>query len=178
MTVNRKRQIIRNIIILGVLFIIFVKSRGLYFNPINAYRTSEKSFHYGPSEIIHIEDYSGGKYIVGKYDKWYSCQDIKKRLGFLWSMGHLMGLKENDLSKGVSFTWAGSDHKYLLHGVVNDVRIKRIEITLDKGDKLSQEDFYEDMFLFAWEYLDLANGFRELKGYDGEGRLIFEETYP
>lgn len=93
-------------------------------------------------------------------------------------MGNPMGLKENDLSKGVSFTWVGSDHKYLLHGVINDNRVKKIEITLDKGHKLSQEDFYEDMFLFDWESDDLVNGFRELKGYDGEGRLIFQETYP
>ena len=79
---SRKKKILRNLIILVILFFIFLKSTGLYLSPISAHKSSERSIHYGPSEIVHIEDFSRGKYILCKYNGWVSCNTVEKKLFF------------------------------------------------------------------------------------------------
>ena len=80
---DRFKKAIRNIIILIILCLLFFKSSELYLTPISAHEHSERSIHYGPSEVIHIEDWDGGKYILCKYDKWVSCNTVNRALLFL-----------------------------------------------------------------------------------------------
>ena len=84
---SRNKKIIRNIVVLGILFFVFLKATGLYLIPLSAHENSERSIHYGPSEVVHIEDFDEGKYILCKYDKWISCNTVKRELLFFWRFG-------------------------------------------------------------------------------------------
>ena len=83
---TRKKKIIRNLIIIIIIYLLPINNTGLYLDPIKAHKDSERSSHYGPSEIVHIEDFPRGKYILGKYDRWFSCNTINKELGIFWAL--------------------------------------------------------------------------------------------
>lgn len=84
---NRKRKILRNIIFIAI-FICFALLSGMfYLDPVAAYRGAERSVHYGPSEVVHVEDFPGGKYYLGKYDQWISCNIINRSLRVFWTSG-------------------------------------------------------------------------------------------
>lgn len=175
---SRPRKILRNIIILVILSFLFLKSTGLYLTPLGAHRASEKSVHYGPSKVVHVEDFPQGKYILGKYDKWISANTINKRLFFFWSFGNQVIGIENDLDKAVNLDYGLQGENYNYYGIINDERIKKIEILLDNGQVLQETKFYEDMFIF----LDTGpnNKFPyvvSVKAYDLEGNVIFEDEY-
>lgn len=57
--------------------------------------------------------------------------------------------------------------------MVNDPRIKKVEIILRDGRVLTQTEFYGDLFLFTWQtHEDSPNGgLKEVRGY-GEGDSI------
>lgn len=176
---SRPKKILRNIIILVILFFIFLKSSGLYLTPLSAHKASERSIHYGPSKVVHIEDFDKGKYILCKYDRWISCNTVKRSLFFFWSFGSQVIGIENDLSKPLSYTWSGGVREfYKVYGIINDDRIKKIEVTLNNGDILTQDEFYEGMFLVTWKYINTNFiDFAGIRAYDEENNMIFEEMY-
>lgn len=175
---SRGKKVIRNIIILIILFLLFINRSGLYFTPLSAHEHSERSIHYGPSEVVHIEDFKDGKYILGKYDKWVSCNTVNRSLLFFWRFGSQVTGFENDKSKAVDYTWSLSDQYYKLYGIINDDRVKRIEVTLENGEMLTQSEFYDDLFLFTRELDNNQDwNFKNIKGYDSDNNVIFEDGH-
>jgi hypothetical protein len=173
---NRLKRVIRNIIILAVLLFIFIKSFGLYLTPISAHEHSERSIHYGPSEVVHVEDFEKGKYILCKYDRWVSCNTVNRTLFFFWRFGNQATGFENDKSKALGYTWEGSYQYYKLYGIINDSSIKKIEVTLSNGAIFTQTDFYDDMFLLTWKLKDKEDLYsKSIKGYDANNNIIFQE---
>jgi sRNA-binding regulator protein Hfq len=152
---------------------------GLHFTPLAAHESSERSIHYGPSEVIHIEDFKKGKYILGKYDKWVSCDTVNRVWHFFWTAGNQPIGFENDKTKAVSYTWMLSSYNYFkAYGIINDKNVKRIEITLSNGEVLTQTDFYEDLFLLTLESKGKENViFKAIRGYDAEDKLVYEDEY-
>jgi len=173
---NRKKKLIRNIIALIILLIIFVKGSGLYFTPLGAHRDSERTAHYGPSEIVHIEDFRKGKYILCRYDKWFSCNTVNRTLFFFWRFGNQVHGMENDLSEPLSYSWDGEGNFYKAYGIINDKNINKVELILSNGDRLAQEDFYGDMFLIPWQ-ADGPRSFSGIIAYDKNGDIIYERVY-
>ncbi|WP_366923087.1 hypothetical protein MFMK1_003579 [Metallumcola ferriviriculae] len=175
---SRRKKVIRNFIILGILFVIFLNRSGLYLTPLSAHEHSERSIHYGPSEVVHIEDFDGGKYILGKYDKWVSANTVNRTLFFFWRFGSQPIGFENDKSKAVDYTWSSSYENYKLYGIVNDDKVKKVEIILNSGESFAQKDFYDDLFLFTWQSKGNENMyFKSIRGYDSENKVIFEEKH-
>lgn len=175
---SRIRKIIRNIFIIVILSFFIITRLGLHFTPLSAHKSSERSINYGPSEVIHIEDFEKGKYILGKYDKWVSCDTVNRVLLFFWSAGNQPIGFENDKTKKVNYTWSASYNYFHAYGIVNDKNVKKIEITLSNGNVLTQTDFYEDLFLLTCESKEKENMyFKAIRGYDAEGKLVFEEEY-
>lgn len=175
---NRLKKIVRNIIVLTFLIFLLLKLSGLYLSPLSAHEDSERSIHYGPSEVIHVEDFDEGKYILCKYDKWVSCNTVNKKLFFFWSFGNQPIGFENDKTKAVDYTWGMSDKNCKLYGIINNDNVKKIQITLDNDRVFEQTDFYDNLFLFTWksnnnQYSDFIN----IKGYDSDNNIIFEEKY-
>ena len=115
---SKNKKILRNIVLLIIIIFILFPRFGLYLSPLSAHRASEKSIHYGPSEIVHIEDFDRGKYILGKYDKWISCNTVNRSLLFFWTFGDQVTGIENDLTKAVSYTWGMSEDQYKIYGII------------------------------------------------------------
>lgn len=175
---NRKKRILINIIILILLFFVFLRSTGLYLTPLSAHRASERSIHYGPSEIVHVEDFPRGKYILGKYDKYISCNTVNKSLFFLWRIGNQVTGIENDKTKPINFNWSMSKDNYKFYGIINDDRIEKIEVIHNRGEVLTQTQFHDNMFIFTWESEDYKSGYvGKVKAYDNEGNLVFEDKF-
>lgn len=175
---TRPKKIIRNIIMLILLFFIFLRITNLYLTPLSAHRASEKSIHYGPSKVVHVEDFDEGKYILAKYDKWISANTINRSLFFFWRFGNQVTGIENDLNKPVNISQGLSGDNYNYYGIINNEKIKKIEILLDNGEVLSEKRFYDNMFIFVDsgpndKFPYLVN----VKGYDSENKLIYEEEY-
>lgn len=169
---NRKKKVVRNIVILTIIFSITF-TKGLYLSPIAAHKSSERSIHYGPSKIVHVEDFDGGKYILGKYDKWISCNTINRFMFLFWTFGNQATGIDVDETKPLNSTWGYDDKRGKLYGIINDEDIVKIELLLNDGSTLVQTEFYDDdMFLFTWE-----GEFRldSLRAYDSGGSLIFED---
>lgn len=173
---NRVKKIIRNIVVIAILLYVYLGYSGLYLSPLSAHENSERSIHYGPSEIVHIKDFEKGKYILGKYDKWISCNTVNKKLFVLWGFGDQVTGFENDKSKTVDYTWNMSHTYYKLYGIINDDRIKEIEITLVNGERIIQTEFFDDFFLFTWKGKDEKGwDFESIIVYDLNDNVIFSE---
>lgn len=169
---NRKKKVVRNIIILLFLFLLRFVSYNLYLSPIAAHEASEKSIHYGPSEVVYIEDFDGGKFILGKYDKWISLNTVNKSMFMFWTFGSPVNGIEVDKTKPLDYTWAYSRPMFKYFGIINDDNISKIEVTTDNGTVLSQTEFYDDMFLLT---LEAETRFDSIKAYDSQGNILFEE---
>ena len=144
-------------------------------SPLSAHEHSERSIHYGPSEVVHIEDFDGSKYILSKYDKWVSCNSVNKSLLFFWRFGDQLTGFENDRTKAVDYTWGSSYQNYRTYRIINDNRVKSVQITLNNGQVLTQSDFYEHLFLFTWTYENDGDWSQSIRGYDSEDNIVFEE---
>ena len=174
---SRIKKIIRNIFIIVILSFFIITRLGLHFTPLSAHESSERSINYGPSKVIHTEDFKGGKYILGKYDKWVSCDTVNRTLLFFWSAGNQPIGFENNKTKKVCYTWSASYDNFKAYGIINDNNIKKIEVTLSNGDVLTQTDFYEDLFLLTWKSKANEEYFKAIRGYDAKDKLVYEEGY-
>lgn len=126
--------------------------------------------------MIHIEDWDGGKYILCKYDKWISCNTVNRVLLFFWRFGNQPTGFENDKTKALDYTWDASRQYWKLYGIVNNEKIKKVEITLDNGEVLTQTDFYDELFLFTWKSPENGSVHNvNIRGYDVDNNIIFEE---
>lgn len=177
--ISRLKKVIRNIFILTFLSVVLFKQSGLYLTPLAAHKHSERSAHYGPSEVVHIEDFDKGKYILAKYDQWASCSTVHRTPLFLWRIGGLQIGIERDQTKAVNYSWGGgSGQYYYFYGIINDDQVKKIQITLNDGKILTQTNFYEHLFLITAKKNDNKSRiFKSIKGYDSEHNLIFEDEY-
>lgn len=175
---NRIKKVIRNIFIIIILSFFIINRLGLYLTPLSAHENSECSINYGPSKIIHIENFENGKYILGKYDKWVSCDTVNKVWFFFWCAGDQPEGFENDKTKAVSYTCLYSNRISKAYGIINDKNVKKIEITHSNGDILTQTDFYEDLFLFTWKTKGNQNEYiKAIRAYDFKNNIVFEEEY-
>ena len=177
---SRKKKVLRNTIILILLSFILLRSANLYLTPLSAHKAFEKSKHYGPSEVVHIENFNGdkykGKYILSKYDKYISCIRVERKYLLFWRIRNQFppGI-ENYLSQSVFFLGSGSGGHNEIWGIVNDDRIKKIEVINKSGEIFTETKFYDDMFIITWKSENGRLGwYEEIKGYDGEGKLIYE----
>lgn len=175
---SRLKKVMRNIIILVILFFLVHQHIGLYLTPLSAHKSLERRANYGPSEVIHVVNRDEGKYLLCKYDKWVSCNTVNRRLGFFWSPGsHPIGF-ENDKKKVINYSWNSSATHYKFYGVINDNDIKKVEIILNNGEIIEETELYEDLFLFTWKVTNnIQMGVINIKGYDAEDNMIFEEEH-
>ncbi len=176
---NRRKRVARNILLLVVLSYLFLNVSGLHVSPTWAHEHSERSMHYGPSKVVHIENFNAGKLFLGKYDKWISCNPVLRMWLFFWRFGSSPAGYEYDSNKPLDYSWASDSGHYRLYGIVNDKSIERVEITLDDGTMISTMELYEHLFLLTWKSTEEQELYaKSIRGYDAEGNLVFEEDQP
>lgn len=170
---SRVKKLIRNIILISICVTFLFFRSGLYLSPIAAHKSSERSIHYGPSTIIKIVDFSKGKYLLCKYDKWVSCNTVLRK-GLFWRFGSGVFGFENNINEPVSFTWGISGMDLRLYGAINDKSIQRIEIVFSNGDKYYINEFYEGLFLLSLENIkDDSISCKKVVGYNANHEVIY-----
>lgn len=170
---NKTTKITINVVLISILFYIFMYPSPLYFTALSAHKSSERSIHYGPSEVKYIEKFSGGKYILGQYDQWVSCNTVDRTLLIFWSFGDQVTGFQNDTSKPVDFSGKLSDKKSLVYGIINDKRIKRIELVMSDESIISQDEFHDQLFLITYTKGNISFNFT-LKAYDQHNNLLYQ----
>ncbi|MUK88577.1 DUF5044 domain-containing protein [Ornithinibacillus sp. L9] len=183
---------------LALVLIFFVVKDSSYLNyyhlsPIKAHEQSERTFYYGPSEIIEEFDFGDIRIYLAKYKDWFSANTVTKYAGVFWQPGsHVNGFKIEE-EEDISYTWSSSkiNEELMLmkyYGIVTNPKIDKVELDVTVGyvwDEEVPEDDIETlseslddhrMFLFHWNenednYLALA-----LRGLDEKGNIIYEEN--
>lgn len=175
---NRKRlrKIIRNIVLIPILFLLTTRVLGLYLRPENLFRDSELGLNYGPSEIVYSEkDREGNLYLLSKFDKNFYVASLEKRWIFFYSIGS-QSISENtgqDIEIGLYYN-GDKEENLLVYGIKNEEKIESIELILDNKSYLV-EDFHEKMFLERFKTDDYRG--LEVLGRDKNGLIIFEKEY-
>ncbi|MDF2512716.1 MAG: hypothetical protein K0S04_2582 [Herbinix sp.] len=175
---SRSKKLIRNIFIIILLSLFLIAWLGLSFTPLSVYKKVERGNHFGPSQIVHIEDYKNNKFILGRYDRWVSCSNVRRALLFFWAAESVPITIENDNNKALCYTWSNYNPMFKVHGVINDEKIKKVEVTLSNGDIISQTEFYDDLFLLIYDTKIKGDiYFDSIRAYDGESNIVFESEY-
>lgn len=174
-------------IIAFVLVIICVNFYSLNFTPFQAFRNSERTINYGPSEIIKELDKNGTKIYLARYKNWISSQVIERQWGtWRFSGGNVTGTPINYKEK-ITYSFGGSaetDNKYLwdLYGYVNDTKINKVILQVKRNDKTESFEYKIDksnMFIFYW--VDNNGGqstLTKIIGMDKDNNTIYEYKFP
>lgn len=175
---SRSKKVIRNCIIIIILAFFLMSWLGLSFTPIAAYEKVERGIHYGPSQIVHIENYKSNKFILGRYDRWVSCSNVKRAFLLFWAAESTPIIVENNKNKALCYTWSYYNPILKVFGTINDEKIKKVEVTLSNGNIVTQTEFYDNLFLLICDTKDMGNiYFDAIRGYDRENNLVFESEY-
>lgn len=177
---NRVKKILRNFILIFALLLIVMKLTDMHFTPIAAYREEEKRKHYGPSEVMQVQKLGEERFVIAKYDKWFSAQDYWPGWRFLWIGSPKTSIIENNKKKAICSRFESGINSgyYIVYGVVNDKKIKRVEVTLQTGKNFSQTKFKDGLFSLSWKdenWEDSEPVDKIIRGYDGDNKIIFED---
>lgn len=156
------------------------------FTPLQAFRNSERTMNYGPSEIIKEVDMDDVKIYLARYKNWFSCQPVKKNL-ITWATegGCVTGVPINSNEK-INYYWFGSSiksNKFLnsLFGYVNDPSIAAVTVEAERGGKVESFHYKLDnskMFIFYWFDTDGKLFYRKITGTDKMNNIIYEYKFP
>ncbi len=175
---SRSKKVIRNTLIIIILAFFLMSWLGLSFTPSAAYKKAERGSNYGPSKIVHIEKYKNNKFILGKYDRWISCNNVKRAILLFWAAESTPITVENDKNKALCYTWSYYQPILKVFGAINDKGIKKVEITLSDGTIVSQTEFNDDLFLLIYDTKDMGSIYLEaIRGYDMENNIVFDSEY-
>lgn len=173
---NRQRKIVRNLVILAGLLFILNRIGFLYFSPVAAHEASERTIHYGPSTIVHTEEFDKGLYLLCRYDKWVSCNSANRYLIFFWQFGGQVTGFENDKAEVIDFSGSMSHGSSKVYGSINDDRVREIRLSLLDGTEMVETEFHDGLFLMTWDesISEVAWGHNNIKAYDENGQLLYQ----
>lgn len=156
-------------------------------SPHQAFKNSERTINYGPSEIIKEVDKDNVKIYLAKYKNWFSAQAFERNL-ITWKFagGDVAGTPIN-FNEKITYSWSGAslkNNKFLwnLYGYVNDKNITKVSLEVKKGNKTESLEYQLDksnMFIFSW--FD-NNGekatFTKINGSDKDNKVVYEYKFP
>jgi len=174
--VKRLKKTLVNAIAIALMGFVLMSANGLFFSAESAHRASESGLHYGPSEVVHVQDFGGVRHFLCRYDSLISCDTIHRTLGIFWRKGnHSFGylFKED---KPMDCIWDSALDKGKIYGKVQDARIVRIEATLSDGQILQTDRFYDGLFLLLWEGKGVNP--EMVRAYDQNGAVIAHRDFP
>lgn len=184
MKINKKFQAAVEWVIAILLIFLCIRVSGLTygsFSPLKAHQQSEKTFHYGPSEIIKEIDIEKGKIYLCKYKEWFSSSTVIKRT-IKWYIGDGQGGRKIEKADKISYSWNGSRiHDYFLmkvYGYVSEESIDKVllDVELDGLAKTLEYKLEDDrMFIFYWDEEVYDYKLKELRGVDKSGKVIYSK---
>lgn len=181
MKINKKHNPIIEWII-AIVLIMLCRNFSIFsygsLSAIRAHEKSERTLHYGPSDIIRSIDLDDAKIYLCRYKDWFSISTVKRGL-VMWYPGG-GGVEVIDYSKQVSYSWGTSDIKEnmitKIYGYVSDSDIDTIIITDENKTNKAKYVLDESrMFIFHWNDNEQKNKIQYLRGLNEDGNVIYEE---
>jgi hypothetical protein len=173
-------------IFLAIVCLNFYVFSYMKFSPEKAFRSSERTINYGPSQIVKELDKDGIRIYLARYKDWISAQAIERKLiTFSHAGGNVTGIPIKYDEK-VTYTWSGSSVKknkflWMVYGYVNDAAIHKITLNIKRGDKIESMEYLLDenrMFVFTWLDDNSNQGFiYKVTGTDKENNILYENKY-
>lgn len=154
-----------------------------------AHELSERSYHYGPSQIV--KEISVGKDTVvylGIYKNWFSADTIIKR-NLKWYPGGGTAGVEINRTKPLTYSWEisqGAKRTGLakFYGYVTDPDITTVVLNTEiqnsanngtgKISTMSQTIQKDRMFLFLWDTGGDHYVWKSIQGLDREGKVRYD----
>lgn len=194
----KKKLLYPSIEWIAILLLLFLMYRENFPNmgalsPEQAHRQSESSMHYGPSTIVRKVTVPFDKdqvIFLATYKEWFSADSVNKKWNGWFAGGGVAGVPiERD--KGLTFSWEGTSTgkrteglmMYKLYGYVSDASITEVELLM-KDEETSKpvsmrEKLTDDhMFLFLGESKNSRIGWQTLRGFDKDGKVVYEHVFP
>lgn len=167
------------IVILIICFRISIFSGGKL-SALKVHEASEKSYHYGPSEVVNTIDLNRCRIYLCRYKNWFSADTVKKGIVF-WYQGNEGGGTEIDYNKQVTYSKSAEgdtegNRLMKIYGYVNDEEITTICLECEEG--LITEVYNLDksrLFIFCWQD-NKEFDYKYLVGADENGQILYKET--
>ncbi|GIP31227.1 DUF5044 domain-containing protein [Paenibacillus sp. J2TS4] len=195
---KRRARITVEWILAVVLLVVYIKvdySAYGSFQARQAHEQSERSYHYGPSEIVREIDFDNVKIYLGTYKQWFSANTVIKR-GLRWYPGGGVGGTQIDPSEQVNYHWSVSQindrlRLALWNGYVSDPTITTVTMEVEVNEKTgsaashdsSKKEVWEQpiiddsMFVFVWNEEETAYSVKYLRGLDKDGKVVYEKAF-
>lgn len=184
MKVNKRFQVVVEWIIAVLLILLCIRISGFSygsFSPLKAHEQSERTLHYGPSEIIKEIDIEKGKIYLCRYKEWFSASTVIKK-NIKWYTGGGPGGRKIDKADKISYSWNGSKiHDYFfmrIYGYVSAEDIDKVllDVEIDDSTKTLEYKLDDDrMFIFYWNEDDYDYELKTLRGVDKAGKIIYNK---
>lgn len=155
-----------------------------HLSPKAAHEQSERTYYYGPSEIVEEVDLGDVRIYLGKYKEWFSANMVLKTAGLFWVPGSNVGGNEVKTGQDLSYSWSGTainDDLYLMmfYGIVTNPAIVKVELDVQEGTAESTTTLSENvdthgMFLFHWNELKHKYQWKSIRGLDENGQIIYD----
>lgn len=149
-----------------------------------AFRASEKSLHYGPSETKKVIDFKDVKIYFGKYKDYISVTQVYKKL-IKWYPGNVSGGYPINYSDKISHTCMNGKvgdklNLYTVFGYVNDSTITTVNLQVEQNGKESSMKYKinsDKMFIFCWDDNECKSKLISISGLDKDGKAVYEYKY-
>lgn len=151
------------------------------FSPVAAHQQSERTYYYGPSQIMDTIHLENAKIYLCRYKSWYSASIVKRDL-LLWRTSGLNIGSKIDVSKPINYSWGYTRINKKLNvnkifGIVNDSAITKVVLFSEDGQThLEYELDKAKMFIFHWSGEDKLRQYKYLRGLDSTGNILYEIT--
>ena len=141
---------------------------------------SERSYYYGPSEIINTTDLGSSRIYLCRYKNWFSSDTVKKGI-VLWYPGKEDGGTEIDYRRQITYTKSAegdeSGNRLMkIYGYVNDDEVTTICL---KNKECFVTEVYEldesRLFIFCWQDSKDID-YKYLIAADKDGKVIYKDT--
>jgi hypothetical protein len=193
---EKKKAIIEWVI--SILLVLFVVKDSLYLthyhlSPVAAHEQSERTYYYGPSEVVEEIDLDEVRIFLGKYKDWFSANMVIQEKGFFWRAGSGVGGMEIKEDQDISHSWSGSriNEDWMLmrfYGIVTNPEIEQIELDVVEGYRSAEGNVPAEeivtliyplqnhrMFLFHWNEIEHEYQMITLRGIDVKGEIVYQE---
>ncbi|WP_164669782.1 DUF5044 domain-containing protein [Virgibacillus doumboii] len=184
--------------VLAAVLIFFVVKDSAYINyyhlsPVEAHEQSERTYHYGPSEIVEDIDLGDAHIYLAKYKDWFSANTVNRHAGIFWSPGSSVAGRKIKQNQDISHSWSGTasnedEMRMKFYGIVTNPNITEVELDVvedyDRMQKVNEDDIQtyskelkeHRMFLFHWIGENHDYKWIEIRGLDENGKVVYEES--
>lgn len=181
---NIYKETLKWIIMIGLIYLVINYSILSYgsFTALGAHEKSERTSHYGPSEIIEEIDLKGTKIYLCKYEDFISADYVHR--GFIkWNSKGNYILKI-DKSEKITYCNGSPSIKNTsvdsIFGYVSDPNIKQIALIVKENEKTIDLECTVDensMFILYWDRAVRNHDYEQLTliGYDENGKILYQK---